>query len=289
MNTLTKVELGKLLPQYDLNEIWEKEEMNFTPWLYENLDLLSEALGVSLEPLGKEVKVGAYELDIKARDRDSGATVVIENQLDETDHIHLGQLLTYAAGLDAKTIVWVAGKTRPEKKAAVEWLNKVTKDELSFFLVRIEVVKVDDSPPAVRFVVESAPSDFEQFFGAAKPKTPTIAPESIRWQGSHDELVPVNSWKEILSKTVELAIQEKYDIALLPIKATTNLTEAEEKFFSAKKISDSPWYIESSYSAYDTRRKVSGVLSALGKPAGFLKINCSEGRVFELPPPDSHQ
>lgn len=143
-------------------EVWKHEEREFTPWLAEHIDQLSAALGVPIVVDQTEHKVGNYELDILGRVEENDAVVIVENQLSSTDHGHLGQLITYAAGLKAAIIVWIAGEVRDEHRSAIEWLNSHTDDKVSFFLVRPEVFRIDDSRPAVRFHVEASPSEFNR-------------------------------------------------------------------------------------------------------------------------------
>jgi hypothetical protein len=141
-------------------DVWRHEERDFTPWLAENVSLLSDVIGVRIVVDQIEHRVGSYELDILGRVDESDAIVVIENQLGTTDHSHLGQLLAYAAGLEASIIIWVAGNVRDEHRSTIDWLNQHTGPRTSFFLVRPEVLRVDGSKPAVRFVLEASPSEF---------------------------------------------------------------------------------------------------------------------------------
>ena len=143
------VDLSKI-ERVDPREIWQHEAKHFTPWLAENLSDLGEALGLHLELRGIEVQVGSYSLDILAHDM-GGQAVIIENQLEPTDHDHLGKLLTYAAGHDAGTIVWIAKEFRDEHRAALNYLNSRTGEDTKFFGVVVELWKIDDSRPAVKF------------------------------------------------------------------------------------------------------------------------------------------
>ncbi len=152
--------LGKL-ETLSLRELWRNEERDFTPWLVQNIDQLSELLGVQIIVEQAEKRVGRYERDILGR-TENGSIVIVENQLEGTDHTHLGQLLTYAAGLDAAIVVWVAPEVCDEHRRAIEWLNNKIVDEVSFFLVRPEVFSISGSPPAVRFNLEAAPSKFSR-------------------------------------------------------------------------------------------------------------------------------
>ncbi len=117
--------LGKM-ERLDLRHAWKNEASDFTPWLAENLSLMSETIGIDLELEDKEKAVGALKADILAKDTLTGDWVVIENQLERTDHSHLGQLITYASGLQALTIIWIAAKFTDEHRAALDWLNEVT-------------------------------------------------------------------------------------------------------------------------------------------------------------------
>lgn len=151
------VELSKI-EEVDLQEIWSHEAHEFTPWLADNLADLGEALGLELELRGTEVPVGSYRLDILAHDIDNDRSVVIENQLGQTDHPHLGQILTYAAWYDADTIVWIAREFRDEHRAALDYLNGRTGEDTEFFGVVVEVWKIDNSRPAPHFNLVVAPN-----------------------------------------------------------------------------------------------------------------------------------
>jgi len=144
-------------------QLFENEERDFTPWLAQNIDQLSELLGMPIFVEKTEKRVESYELDIFARGPDN-VVVIIENQLEKTDHTHLGQLLTYAAGLDAAIIVWVAPEVRDEHRRAIEWLNDKTGDEISFFLVRPEALSINGSAPAIKLNLEAKPSGFVRVF-----------------------------------------------------------------------------------------------------------------------------
>ena len=127
------VQLGKITREHDLRTVWSNEAQAFTPWLAEHLDVLGDALGITIELEERESSVGTFSLDILARDQDSGEAVVIENQIEQSDHEHLGKLITYASGKDAKYIVWIVKDAREEHRAAIEWLNKISDDTIGFF------------------------------------------------------------------------------------------------------------------------------------------------------------
>lgn len=156
----TKNNLSKL-ERVQLREAWKHEAGDFTPWLAEpdNLEALAQALGLSeLQPVATEHWVGDFKLDILCTDGDQ--QVVVENQLDETDHKHLGQIIAYAAGIDARKVIWVAESFPPEHASALEFLNENTTDDLSFFGVQVELWRIGDSPLAPKFEVVVKPNDW---------------------------------------------------------------------------------------------------------------------------------
>jgi hypothetical protein len=155
------MKLGRL-EKIDLRTYWKREDTDFTPWLVkeENIQLLSETIGIELEVQGQEESVGPFSADILCKDTTSDHYVLIENQLEKTDHTHLGQLMTYAAGLDAVTIIWIAQTFTEEHRAALDWLNRITDETFTFFGIEIELYKIDDSPPAPMFKIVSKPNDW---------------------------------------------------------------------------------------------------------------------------------
>jgi hypothetical protein len=156
---MQKQSLGRL-QKVDLRDVWENESGDFTPWLAkeDNLSLLGEMLDLDLELEKQEKGVGPFRADILCKDINTQHWVLIENQIERTDHNHLGQLLTYAAGLKAVTIVWVASQFTDEHRAALDWLNEMTEESINFFGLEIEIWKIGDSPPAPRFNVVSKPN-----------------------------------------------------------------------------------------------------------------------------------
>lgn len=149
--------LGKI-KNVQLRKIWKNEAYDFTPWLADNLDSIGEATGLELELESQEVSVGPFSADILAKDTGTDKFVVIENQLEKTNHDHLGKCVTYASVLDASAVIWIASKFTDEHKKALDWLNDHTSDEISFYGLKVELWQIDDSQPAVRFNVVSQPN-----------------------------------------------------------------------------------------------------------------------------------
>ena len=145
-----------------MRSIWKHEANDFTPWLAkeENLSVLSDAIGIDLVLEEQESKVGDFSVDLLATEEGTGRKIIIENQLEETNHDHLGKIITYASGKDAEVIIWIVRKARDEHKKAIEWLNQHTDDSSAFFLIEIEVWKIGNSEPAPKFNVVERPNDW---------------------------------------------------------------------------------------------------------------------------------
>jgi len=160
--------LGRL-ERVELRDIWVTEAQDFTPWLAreENLKVLADAVNMDLELEAQEKNVGPFRADILCRNSDDGSWVLIENQLERTDHGHLGQLLTYASGLDVVTIVWVAAKFTDEHRASLDWLNEITDNTFRFFGLEVELWRIGDSPAALKFNVVSKPNDWTRTISQA--------------------------------------------------------------------------------------------------------------------------
>lgn len=161
MNTIMKKDLAKLR-KVDLRDVWGHEALGFTRWLAEsdNLTLLSEEIGVDIKLVQSEASVGRFNVDILAEESSSGRKIIIENQLEDTNHDHLGKIVTYASGYDAEIIVWIVKDYREEHQKAVDWLNEHTDENISFFLIKIELWQISDSSPAPKFEIIVSPNEW---------------------------------------------------------------------------------------------------------------------------------
>jgi hypothetical protein len=151
-----------VLTEVDIRDLWKHEQYDFSNWLAEpdNIAYLNDILGLTLVEVNKEAYVGSYRCDIVAVDETDGTKVIIENQLESSNHDHLGKIITYASGLDAKVIVWIVKQAREEHRSAIEWLNNNTRSGIDFFLIELHAYKIGDSDPAPKFEVIEQPNDF---------------------------------------------------------------------------------------------------------------------------------
>lgn len=183
------------LERVNIRNLWPNEAADFTPWLSEpdNIARLAEVIGMDrLEIEGVEVPVGRYSADILARDTSSEKFVVVENQFGKTDHDHLGKGVTYASVLDAGVVVWIAETFNPEHKKALDWLNDHTTEDVAFYGVVVELWKIDDSRPAVRFNVVSEPADIVRDATAVKAAGPLTETQKLQldfWTAFRDRLL----------------------------------------------------------------------------------------------------
>lgn len=155
------MQIGRLT-KVNIKELWRHEQYDFSNWLSkeENIELLNDILGLTLIDVKKEVNVGAYRCDIVAKDETSDTIIVIENQLEASDHDHLGKIITYASGLSADFIVWIVKEARSEHRSAIEWLNNNTNKNINFFLIELHAYKIGNSIPAPKFEVIEMPNNF---------------------------------------------------------------------------------------------------------------------------------
>ena len=155
------MQLGKL-HKVDLRKAWKHEALDFTNWLAqdENLSLLGDEIGIDIQIIQTEASVGKFNVDILAEETNTGRKIIIENQLETTDHDHLGKIITYASGYDAEIIIWIVKDVRDEHKQAIDWLNEHTDEKVNFFAIKMELWQIGDSPFAPKFQIISKPNDW---------------------------------------------------------------------------------------------------------------------------------
>jgi hypothetical protein len=198
------MKLGRI-KQVALREIWKHEAINFTQWLAlpENLELLSEEIDIELSLIDTEYNVGRFNVDIYAEESTTDRKVIIENQLERTDHDHLGKLITYASGLDAEIVIWIVREVLEEHKQAIEWLNENTNKSINFFAIRMEVWKIGNSEPAPNFHIVSQPNNWAKAVKSkvqAKEITP-LKQQQFRFWNEFKNYCEQNNIKLKLRKT----------------------------------------------------------------------------------------
>jgi hypothetical protein len=160
------------LEQVDLRKVWSHEAHDFTHWLAseENLTTLSDAIGLEITLIEIEATVGKFNVDILAEEENTGRKIVIENQLEVTNHDHLGKIITYASGHDAEIVIWIVKSVREEHRQALDWLNEHTDDQTYFFLIKMEAWRIGNSNIAPKFNVVSQPNDWAKAIKASEGK-----------------------------------------------------------------------------------------------------------------------
>lgn len=177
------MKLGTLREIKDLRKIWKHEALDFTPWLSEddNLKQLADAVGLEITLEETESSVGDFSVDIYASETNTGRKIIIENQLEDTNHDHLGKLITYASGKSADIVIWVVKRAREEHRSAIEWLNNHTDDKIAFFLVEIKLYQIGDSDIAVKFEVVEKPNDWTKEIKKQTSSSPILQERLDYW------------------------------------------------------------------------------------------------------------
>lgn len=176
------MELGTLKEITDLRSVWSHEALNFTPWVAENIDLLSDTVGIDITVDGTESDAGDFSVDIYASETGTDRKIIIENQLEDTNHDHLGKLITYASGKGADIVIWIVKHAREEHKAAIEWLNNHTDDKIGFFLCEIKLFQIGNSCIAPTFSIIERPNDWAKEIKSAVSSNPTQQKRFEYWQ-----------------------------------------------------------------------------------------------------------
>lgn len=209
------MKLGKIKRITDLRSIWPHEANDFTKWLADehNLTKLGEEIGIELELEERESSVGNFNVDLYAKEEGTGRKVIIENQLEETDHDHLGKLITYASGKGAEVVVWVVKRARDEHRQAIEWLNQHTDTDLGFFLVEIELWQIDDSAIAPKFSVIERPNDWGKQMKSVAGLNNTEQIQLAFWQKFNDKMNASPDFTKHF-KTRKAQPQNWYDVSV---------------------------------------------------------------------------
>lgn len=182
------INLGQLKEIKDLRKVWPHEALDFTPWLAEedNLSLLSDAVGLEITVDETESSVGDFNVDIYATETGTDRKIIIENQLEDTNHDHLGKLITYASGKTADIVIWVVKRAREEHRAAIEWLNNHTDENIAFFLLEVKLFQIGDSDIAVKFEVIEKPNDWAKEIKRQTSSSPTLQARYDYWIAFND-------------------------------------------------------------------------------------------------------
>ncbi|MBP5344904.1 MAG: DUF4268 domain-containing protein [Bacteroidales bacterium] len=207
--------LGKMIRITDLRSVWPHEANDFTKWLAleENLALLSDAIDIELELEERESSVGSFNVDIFAKEVGTNRRVIIENQLEDTNHDHLGKLITYASGKGAEVIVWVVKRARDEHRQAIEWLNQHTDSNIGFFLLEIELWQIGDSEKAPRFNIVEKPNDWSKTMKTIEGLSDTNLLKLEFWTGFNDAMSNNDEFKRHF-RTRKASPQHWYDLSI---------------------------------------------------------------------------
>lgn len=186
--------LGQLI-KVELRDVWKHEASNFTRWLAEeeNIALLSEAIEIEIENVKENAKAGRYNVDILAQETTTEKKIIIENQLEMTDHKHLGQLITYASGHEAEIIIWIVDDYREEHKQAVDWLNNSIGGKVNFFLIQVEVWQIGKSPKAPKFNIISEPNNWKNVLKVPSDFSDLKLMQQDFWEKFKDYTMKANS------------------------------------------------------------------------------------------------
>lgn len=207
--------LGKIEKVDDLRTIWKHEARDFSKWLAEeeNLMLLGEAIGIDIVLEERESSVGGFSVDLFATEEGTNRKIIIENQLEDTNHDHLGKIITYASGKGAEVIVWIVKRARDEHKQAIEWLNQHTDENVGFFLIEIELWRINDSIPAPKFNVIEKPNDWAKTMKIVEGLSELQKLKLEYWQAFNDYAFTKDGFKKMFSQR-KAAPQHWYSLSI---------------------------------------------------------------------------
>ena len=224
--------LGKI-EKIDVRDIWKNEATDFTKWLAreENLTLLSDEIGINMNLIKTEAGVGSLSADILAEEPNTGRKIVIENQLEQTDHDHFGKLFTYGSGLDAGILIWICKHPREEHRQAIDWLNEKTDNTLHIFVIRMEVWKIGDSKPAPKFQVICSPNDWAKIIKGTSTGNNKLSDTNLLQLDFWTEFNTYMTEKSPGFKSRKPRPQHWYDLAIGSSQAYISLTVSFTKNF----------------------------------------------------------
>lgn len=194
--------LGTLTEIKDLRKVWKHEALDFTPWLAEdeNLSLLADTIGLEIALDETESSVGDFHVDILATETGTDRKIIIENQLEDTNHDHLGKLITYASGKSADIIIWIVKRAREEHRAAIEWLNNHTDEKIAFFLVEIKLYRIGESEIAPKFDIIEKPNDWAKEIKHQKNSSPILQARYEYWMAFNEYAFQDKTFSKVFSK-----------------------------------------------------------------------------------------
>lgn len=210
-----KTTLGTIKKIDDLRSVWPHEAHDFSKWLAkeENLTLLSDTIGIDIVLEELESAVGGFNVDLYATEEGTGRKIIIENQLEDTNHDHLGKIITYASGKSAEVIVWIVKRARDEHRQAVEWLNQHTDSNIGIFLLEIELWQINDSPYAPKFNIVERPNDWAKSVKAVEGISDTKKLQLEFWQAFTEYAFAKKDFSQRF-KARKAAPQHWYDLSL---------------------------------------------------------------------------
>lgn len=281
--------LGKIRRVTDLRSIWPHEALDFTKWLCEedNLAILSEEIGIDIELQERESGVGKFNVDIYAKESNTDRKIIIENQLEDSNHDHLGKIITYASGKDAEVIIWIVKKARDEHRQAIEWLNQHTDNKIVFFLLEIQLWQIDDSISAPKFCIIESPNEWAKTEKEAEGWNARQHFNCEYWTGfkdyaseKHPDLFPKLTHKANPDNWYDVSIGNRYCFISLNITATKKTIDAgiyipDNKEFYHQML-DHKDEIESSIGAKLTWREA----TKASRFINYEKINVSDKKTW---------
>ncbi len=209
------MKIGKL-EAVPVRDLWAHEQYDFSAWLAKeaNLSILGDDLGIAFTAIETERFIGSYRCDIVAKDdNNEGKIVIIENQLESSNHDHLGKIITYASGLDASKIIWIVTNARSEHKSAIEWLNNNTKNDINFFLIELKAYRIGDSLPAPKFEIVQMPNDFIKN-GNVKSRDKTLNRSQAARYDFWSRFIEYSSTQSSILKNRKANIKDRMSISL---------------------------------------------------------------------------